>query len=483
MGEQFGDRLMLIDGELVASIGGEWIDSVNPSNEEVIGRAPKGTAEDVDRAVDAAAKAQPGWAARSIFERGALLRQVAAGFCARAEEILNLEATDTGNTIAKLGGDVQIAAAYLEYFAGLATEMKGETVPATPNNLHMTVREPYGVVARIVPFNHPFMFAGAHLAAPLVAGNTVVIKTPETSPLSGSILADVCKEILPPGVVNLVSGFGMPVGDRLVRHPRVRRIGFTGSVGTGLAIQRAAAEEAVKHVSLELGGKNPMIVFPDADPERVTRAAIDGMNFSWAGQSCGSMSRVMVHESLYNEIVERMGAEADGLKVGDPLDTSSEMGPVNSEGHYKRVLSFVESGKQDGAKLVSGGARPEGSEFERGYWIRPTIYADVDMNMRVAKEEIFGPVVSILKWKTREEAVEMANATEYGLTCAIWTNDLKAAITTAREVESGYVWINNTAQHYVGTPFGGWKNSGLGGEESLEELLSYTQTKAIHVIL
>ncbi len=483
MGLQFGDRLMLIGGELVPSAGGEWIDSLNPSTEGVIGRAPRGTAEDIDRAVEAAHKAQADWAARSIFERGALLRQTAAEFRARADEILNLEATDTGNTIAKLGGDVQIAAAYLEYFAGLATEMKGETVPATPDNLHMTVREPYGVVARIVPFNHPFMFAGAHLAAPLVAGNTVVIKTPETSPLSGGILADVCRKILPAGVVNVVSGFGMPVGDRLVRHPRVRRIGFTGSVQTGLAIQRAAAEESVKHVSLELGGKNPMIVFPDAEPENVTRAAVDGMNFSWAGQSCGSVSRLMVHESLYDDIVERMAAEADKLKVGDPLDPESEMGPVNSKGHYKRVLSFIASGKDEGAKLVSGGARPEGSMFARGYWIRPTIYADVDMNMRIAREEIFGPVVSLLKWKTRDEVVAMANATDYGLTCAIWTNDLKAAMTTAREVETGYVWINNTAQHYVGTTFGGRKNSGLGGEESLEELLSYTQTKAIHVIL
>ena len=258
MGLQFGDRLMLIGGELVPSAGGEWIDSLNPSTEDVIGRAPRGTAEDIDRAVEAAHKAQADWAARSIFERGALLRQTAAEFRARADEILNLEATDTGNTIAKLGGDVQIAAAYLEYFAGLATEMKGETVPATPDNLHMTVREPYGVVARIVPFNHPFMFAGAHLAAPLVAGNTVVIKTPETSPLSGGILADVCRKILPAGVVNVVSGFGMPVvATGWCATPRVRRIGFTGSVQTGLAIQRAAAEESVKHVLSRARRKKP----------------------------------------------------------------------------------------------------------------------------------------------------------------------------------------------------------------------------------
>ncbi len=483
MTETFGDRLMLINGEMVASEGGEWVTTLNPANEQPIGRVPAATAADVRAAVAAAKAAQPAWAAKSIFERGALLRALAAKFRERADDVLTMEATDTGNTIAKLGADVQIAAAYLEYFAGLATEMKGDTVPASPGNIHFSLREPFGVVARIVPFNHPFMFAGAHLASPLTAGNTVVIKTPETSPLTGSLLAECCREVLPPGVVNIVSGFGMPAGDALVRHPDIHRIGFTGSVPTGLAIQRSAAEVSVKHVSLELGGKNPLIVFPDADLDKVEEASIAGMNFSWAGQSCGSTSRILAHESVYDELVERVAARTAAVRMGDPLDPASEMGPVNSEGHYKNVLKFVEAGKRDGAKLVAGGARPEGEQFKRGYWLRPTVFADATMDMEVAREEIFGPVVSMLKWSTREEAVRMANATDYGLTAAIYTNNLQDAMKTAQEVESGYVWINGVAQHYVGLPFGGMKNSGLGGEEALEELLSYTRTKTVNVLL
>lgn len=483
MTKTFGDRLMLINGEMVASEGGDWVTTLNPANEEPIGRVPAATAADVRAAVAAAKAAQPAWAAKSIFERGALLRALATKFRERAQDILTMEATDTGNTIAKLGADVQIAAAYLEYFAGLATEMKGDTVPASPGNIHFSLREPFGVVARIVPFNHPFMFAGAHLASPLIAGNTVVVKTPETSPLTGSLLAECCRDVLPPGVVNIVSGFGMPAGDALVRHPDIHRIGFTGSVPTGLAIQRAAAEVSVKHVSLELGGKNPLIVFPDADLDKVEEASIAGMNFSWAGQSCGSTSRILAHESVYDELVERVAARTNAVRLGDPLDPTSEMGPINSVGHYNNVLKFVEAGKRDGARLVSGGSRPEGDQFKRGYWLRPTVFADATMDMKVAREEIFGPVVSMLKWSTREEAVRMANATDYGLTAAIYTNNLQDAMKTAQEVESGYVWINGVAQHYVGLPFGGVKNSGLGGEEALEELLSYTRTKTVNVLL
>jgi len=480
---QFGDKLMFIGGEMTAGTGKEWVTSVNPATEDEIGRVPAATSKDVDAAVSAAQEAQPEWQAKSIFERGALLRALAAKFREKAQDILTMEATDTGNTIAKLGGDVQIAAAYLEYFAGLATEMKGDTVPASPGNIHFSLREPYGVVARIVPFNHPFMFAGAHLASPLTAGNTVVVKTPETSPMSGSLLADCCREVLPPGVVNIISGFGLTAGDALVRHPEVKRIGFTGSVPTGLAIQRAAAESAVKYVTLELGGKNPLIVFPDADLDKVEEASIAGMNYSWAGQSCGSTSRILAHETVYDELVERVAKRTDAVVVGDPLNPDSEMGPINSKSHYERVLGFVESGKKSGAKLIAGGGRPNGNDFKRGYWLRPTVFADATMDMELAREEIFGPVVTMLKWSTREEVVAMANATDYGLTAAIYTNNLRDAMTTAKEVETGYVWINGVAQHYVGLPFGGVKDSGLGGEEALEELLSYTRTKTVNVIL
>ncbi len=476
------DRLMWIGGQWRAASSGEWLVSVNPADETVTGRVPNATAADVADAVSAAEAAQPAWAALSVWERAALLRRLAAAIRTRGAEILDLEARDTGNTIGKLGADVQIAAGYLEYFAGLGSEMKGETVPATAQGLHFTLREPWGVVARIVPFNHPFMFAAAHLAAPLMAGNTVVIKTPETSPLSGTLLGELCADVLPPGTVNIVHGLGLPAGDALVRDPRVRRIGFTGSVPTGLAIQRAAAESGVKHVSLELGGKNPFIVFPDADLDRVVDGAVAGMNFSWAGQSCGSTSRLLLHESIHDEVVERVGERIRKLRLSDPLDPTSEMGPVNSKRQLERVMGFIDSARSDGARLITGGRRPPGEQFARGFWVEPTFYAEVTPAMRVAREEVFGPIVCAMRWSTEDQAIALANSTPFGLTTAVWTRDLATSMRVMRRIQAGVVWINTSGQHFVGTPFGGWKDSGLGGEECLDELLSYTQTKAVHVI-
>jgi len=475
--------MMLIDGELTAGEGGaagQWIESHDPATLAPVGRVPAATAGDVDRAVQAAARAQIAWKGRSVWERAGLLRSLAAAIRARGKEILELEARDTGNTLAKLQADIQIAAGYLEYFAGLGSELKGETIPATAQGLHLTLREPYGVVARIVPFNHPFMFAAAHLAAPLMAGNAVVVKTPETSPLTGSILGELCREVLPRGLVNIIHGYGNPAGDALVRHKLVRRIGFTGSVATGLAIQRAAAEASVKHVTLELGGKNPFIVFPDADLDRVVDMAVAGMNFSWAGQSCGSTSRLLLHESVHDEIVERVAAKLSALRIGNPLSLDSEMGPVNSARQHERVLGFIASAKVDGARLVSGGGRPPGESFAKGYWIQPTLFADVQPAMRIAREEIFGPVMCALRFETEAQAIALANDSDYGLTAAVWTRDLPRALRVMRTLDAGTVWINTAGQHYVGSPFGGWKDSGLGGEECLEELFSYSQTKAIH---
>jgi betaine-aldehyde dehydrogenase len=476
-----GDRPMLIDGQLDLG-GGEWITAVNPSTEEVIGRVPAGTAEDVRRATAAAAAAQPGWAALGIWERGALLRRVAAAIRARADEIRAIEAADSGNTIANLGADLFKASNHFEYFAGLAGEMKGETSPALSTGLHLTLRRPYGVVGRIVPFNHPFMFATANLAAPLAAGNTVVLKSPETAPLSATIMAEICRDLLPRGVVNLVSGLGMPVGDAIARHPLIRRIGFTGSIRTGLAIQRAAAETCVKAISLELGGKNPLIVFPDVDVERAVDAAVAGMNFAWAGQSCGSTSRLLVHESFHDRAVELLAAKLAAIRVGDARDPASQMGPLNSAGQLAKVRELVESGKAQ-ARLVTGGDRPPGPQFRRGYWMAPTVFADVPAASRIAREEVFGPVMTVQKWSTVEQVLHLANDVEYGLTASIFTHDLDSALRMAQSVEAGVVNINGSRMHFVGAPFGGTKNSGLGGEEALEELLSYTESRTIHVTL
>lgn len=474
---------MLIDGELTGSSDGTWIESVNPADEEPIGRVPAGTAEDIDRAVVAASAAQIGWAATDIEQRAGALRALSAGLIERAEEIARLEALDTGSTIGKMRDDVVKAARYLDFFAGLGYELKGETIPATAENLHLTVREPIGVVGRIVPFNHPIMFAASRLAAPLMAGNTVVLKPPEQAPLSSSVLAELCREHLPAGAANIVTGYGHTVGDALVRHPGVRRLALTGSAATGMVIQRAAADVSVKNVSLELGGKNPCIIFPDADRDAALQAAVAGMNFAWQGQSCGSVSRLLVHDSMYDEAVERVGKTVRALVVGDPLDPASDMGPVISAQQRDKVVRYLEAGVEDGARLVAGGGVPGGEKFAKGYWVEPTVFADVTPDMRIFKEEIFGPVLSIIRWSDDDEVVRMANDVDYGLTASIWTQDLKRALVTARRIQAGYVWINGVSRHYKAVPFGGVKNSGIGREESLEELYSYTDVKAINIIL
>lgn len=474
---------MLIGGDLVEGAKGDWLDSISPATEEIIGRVPSADKQDVDRAVDAAKAAFESWRALDVSVRGRYLRDVAAALRGDAAAILETEVRDTGNTIRKMKDDVERAARMIEYYAGLGLELKGETVPASPGNIHLSLREPYGVVGRIVPFNHPISFAASRMAAPLTAGNTIVVKPSEQSPLSATLLARICQNALPAGVVNIVTGLGASAGDALVRHPDVKRLAFIGSVRTGLAIQRSAAEVAVKHVSLELGGKNPMIIFPDADVDKALAAAVAGMNFAWQGQSCGSVSRVFVHTSLYDRAVETIGNQVGALRVGDPLSEASDMGPINSAAQYEKVLSYIASAKDEGARLVTGGQRPDGPEFERGFWVRPTVFADVTPEMKIFREEIFGPVMSVIPWSDADELIAMANSVEYGLTAAIWTNDLNSAFQTAQRVRSGYVWINGVSTHYLGCGFGGFKNSGTGREEGIAELLSYTESKFVHLHL
>ena len=483
MSQKINDCYMLINGELVASESNQWLDAIDPSTEELIGRFPAGTNADVQLAVKAAEDAQPAWGALDPVSRGKLLRKVAQAMRERAKEILEIEVRDTGNTITKMKGDVESAAYAIDFFAGLATEIKGETIPASSDCLHFTLREPFGVVGRIVPFNHPIKFAAHALAAPLMAGNTVVIKPPEQSSLSAGILAEICSQVLPAGTVNIVTGNGMPTGDAIVRHPTIKRIAFTGSVPTGQRILSAAAETGIKQVTLELGGKNPLIAYPDQDPEKIAEVAISAMNFSWQGQSCGSASRLLVHESLHDRVVARIIEIASEMRLGDPLDPATQMGPINSKAHYGRVMSMIQAGIDGGAHLALGGKRPVGSRFEKGFWVEPTIFTGVTSDMRIAREEIFGPVMSVFKWRNEQEALALANATEFGLTASIWTHDIGAALRAARAIKAGYVWINGASAHYYGTPFGGMKNSGLGREEGLDELLSYTETKSVHIRL
>jgi acyl-CoA reductase-like NAD-dependent aldehyde dehydrogenase len=469
----------LVGGRRTAAAAGATFTATSPYSGDVIAAVPDGTRVDAGRAVDAALAAAPAWGREPTARRGQLVARLADALEARARDFAVLDSLDGGAPFRTMLLDVQIAVEGLRYFAGLALELKGYTVPASAN-LHFTERQPYGVVGKIIPFNHPLMFAATKIAAPLVAGNAVVLKPSEATPLSALLLADLIAEIFPPGVVNVVTGDGPAVPDAIVRHPKVRRIGFTGSEATGRAIQKAAAETAVKHVTLELGGKNALIAFPDADPAEVARAAIQGMNFTWSGQSCGSTSRVLLHEGIADAVLAEVTAQLAVRRYPSPLDPDAIQGTMVSQRQFDRVIGYIDSAVADGADVIAGGRRP--ASAERGLFIEPT-FLRTDPSMRVSNEEIFGPVVSVMRWTDPADAIAIANSVEYGLTGSVFTGDLGTALRTARALETGYVWVNNAGPHFLGLPYGGWKGSGVGHEESIEELFSYSQIKSVSVML
>jgi 2-formylbenzoate dehydrogenase len=473
---------LVVDGGVVPASEGRTFTKENPSTEGPLCEVPDASADDVDRAVRSSAAAFRGWKRTDVRARARLLRQMGDVLREHRDELATLDAVDSGNTYTLMRGDVDFGAEMMDLMADAALQLAGATIPVTADNLHYTRREPFGVVGRITPFNHPIMFASQKVAAPLMAGNTVVLKPSETAPLSALRMGELFLDVLPPGVLNVVVGNGPEAGRALVRHPEVRRIAFTGSDVTGRAIQRDAAEVGVKQVSLELGGKNAMIVCPDADLDLAVDGAIRGMNFyGWQSQSCGSTSRLMVHASIAAEMVERLRELMAAIRVGQPLDPSSEMGPMANRRQFDRVLHYVRAGQEDGATLVTGGGRSPG--FERGYFVQPTLFEGVEHHMRLGREEVFGPVLSVMTWTDVADAVRVANAIDYGLTAAIWSRDIERALVLAHEMEAGYVWVNGAATHYWGMPFGGYKNSGIDREESVDELWSYTQIKSVNVVL
>jgi betaine-aldehyde dehydrogenase len=474
-------RLMHVHGEWVDAADGARLEAVNPATEQVLATVPDAGPADVDRAVRSAASAAPAWRSLGWARRAALLRRLAERIAESADELARLDVADSGNPLRGMQQDVQGAVEEIEYYAGLASQTGGMTVPTGDDMLAYTVREPYGVVGRIVPFNHPFKFAAGKVAAPLATGNTVVLKPGEQTSLSALVLAGLAAEVLPPGVLNIVTGRGSTAGAALVAHPDVPRVAFTGSVPSGRAVLRGAAE-LIKHVTLELGGKNPIIVFPDVDPAKAARAAVAGMNIArCTGQSCGSTSRLFVHEDVRGPFLDALAARLDELVVGDPMDERTDIGPLAFRAHHERVMGFVHAGVRDGATLLYGGRRPPG--FGRGFYVQPTVFTDVEDGMAIAREEIFGPVMSVLSWTDWDDVVRRANATPYGLTANVWTRDVDVAHRTARALEAGYVYVNGQGRRPTGSPFGGWKTSGLGKENGLEELLSYTREKTVAVTL
>lgn len=471
---------LLVGGRLCAARSGRRYSSVSPFTEEVIAEVPDADEQDVADAVEAAARAAADWRRMPVLARARVVEQLAAAIEERAADFAVLDSIDGGAPISEMTSDVHVGVASLRMFAGLGLELKGQTIPSS-ENLHYTVREPFGVVARIIPFNHPIMFAASKIAAPLVAGNAVVLKPPEVAPLSALLLGELAAEILPAGLLSVVVGDGPEVPRAVVRHPAVRRVGFTGSVPTGRAVQADAAASGVKDVTLELGGKNALVAFPDADPEAVAAGAVGGMNFTWSGQSCGSTSRLLVHESIADEVVDRVTRLVAGRRVASPLDPTSEQGTVISRRQYDKVLGYIELARSEGARVVCGGGRPDG--VDRGLFVAPTVLDGVDPGSRIATEEVFGPVLSVIRWGDGDDVVGIANRVDYGLTAAVFTNDVRRAHRVAADLEAGFVWINGSSRHFPGVPFGGVKHSGVGREESLDELLSYTTLKAINVML
>jgi acyl-CoA reductase-like NAD-dependent aldehyde dehydrogenase len=476
---------MLIDGRWVDSASGATLGVENPANRQNIAQIPRGAAADVDHAVQAAARAFPSWSKVPPRERGRILLRIAEAMEARGEELARLIALETGNALrTQARAEARLSADIFRYFGGLAGELKGETIPLGENVLSYTRREPLGVVGAIIPWNAPVLLGALKIAPALCAGNTLVLKAAEDAPLGVLLMAEVCQDFLPPGVLNVLTGLGEECGGPLAQHAAIRKLSFTGSTEVGKIIMRAAAERIVP-VSLELGGKSPSIVYPDADEDWVVEGVIAAMRFTRQSQSCTAGSRLFLHADILDSFLDKLRAKTQALRLGDPLDEATDIGAIINAKQFRKVCGYVEDGlNRKDARLVFGGLPPTEGPLSQGYFAIPTVFADTSNDWRLAREEIFGPVLVAIPWRDEAEAIRMANDSHYDLAAYVWTHDIGSALRTAHAIESGRVQVNQGLGQQPGHSYGGYKQSGIGREFSLEGMLdSFTQRKNVTVNL
>ncbi len=473
---------MLIDGAWVDSASGATLSVENPARRASIASVPRGAKEDVDRAVAAADKAFRGWSKVPPRQRGRLLLRVAEVMEERVEEMARVIAEETGNALrTQARAEAALSADIFRYFGGLAGELKGETIPLGEQVLSYTRREPLGVVGAIIPWNAPVLLGALKIAPALCAGNTLVLKAAEDAPLGVLLMAEICQQFLPPGVL---TGLGEECGGPLAQNPTIRKLSFTGSTEVGKIIMRAAADRIVP-VSLELGGKSPSIVYPDADEDWVVDGVIAGMRFTRQSQSCTAGSRLFLHRDIFDSFLDKLTTKTQALKLGDPLDEATDIGAIINEKQFRKVCGYVDEGLQrKDARLVFGGLPPKDGPLSAGYFAVPTVFADTSNDWRLAREEIFGPVLVAIPWQDEDDAIRMANDSHYGLAAYVWTHEIGSALRAAHAIESGWVQVNQGLGQQPGHSYGGYKQSGIGREFSLEGMLdSFTQRKNVTVNL